>query len=68
MILAVVLAGVWLWKNRRGQGEVNRSTPAAQPQEMVRCSQCGVHLPAKDAITGPHGSYCCADHRHPSES
>jgi uncharacterized protein len=67
LILAVVLVGVWLWKSRSAQGAAKQSSQAARPQDMVRCRQCGVHLPASDAITGTQGSYCCAEHHHQSE-
>lgn len=63
LILVVVLAGVWLWRNR--QGSVDKKTPAtppAKPLEMVRCTQCGVHIPGVDAVQGKLGPYCSQDH------
>jgi uncharacterized protein len=30
---------------------------------MVACAQCGVHLPASDALPGRGGVFCGEDHR-----
>jgi uncharacterized protein len=67
ILLLVVLAVLWFWRNARGSG-----TPGAHkkpgkdalPQDMVRCPVCSVHLPRTDALPGPDGQlYCCAAHR-----
>lgn len=29
---------------------------------MVACRHCGLHLPASDALAGPDGPYCSAEH------
>jgi uncharacterized protein len=74
LVLALVLVAIWYWRNnRRGEGTHERqsspaseSSPAAtvQPQDMVQCPVCLVHLPRTDALPGPDGRlYCCADHR-----
>ena len=68
LVLAVVLAVVWLWRNsRRGDGSRNKTSSGgstAQPQDMVQCPVCSVHLPRTDALPGPDGRlYCCAEHR-----
>ncbi|APW45715.1 PP0621 family protein [Rhodoferax antarcticus] len=70
LLLAAVLVIVWLWRSRAGSVKPDRATRAAEPQleDMVRCQQCGLHLPAADAITGRQGSYCCAEHLQLSES
>ncbi|MBI2772819.1 MAG: hypothetical protein HYX47_24605 [Burkholderiales bacterium] len=68
LVLAVVLFGVWLWRNNRKaerDGEAPRTPPsAALPQDMVRCPVCAVHLPRADALPGPGGQlYCSPEHR-----
>ena len=67
LVLAIVLIAVWLWRNNR-RGEKLRppstKTPLPQPQDMVRCPVCSVHLPRTDALPGPDGRlYCCQEHR-----
>ncbi|HXD39633.1 MAG TPA: PP0621 family protein [Ramlibacter sp.] len=75
LVLAIVLAVFWYWRaNRRGDasregpaGAAPKSPPGAatrQPQDMVQCPVCLVHLPRTDALPGPGGRlYCCAEHR-----
>ena len=71
LILAVVLIAVWLWRNNRREEKQEKrqeqqaaATQLAQPQDMVRCPICSVHLPRTDALPGPDGTlYCCQEHR-----
>ena len=68
ILLLVVLAVLWLWRNaRRGGGDTGaapKSGPTPLPQDMVRCPVCSVHLPRSDALPGPDGQlYCCTAHR-----
>jgi uncharacterized protein len=69
LMLAVLLAAVWLWRHRGSQTAANPSvkTQTRVPQEMLRCHQCGTHFPGTEAVTGQHGSYCCAEHLRLSE-
>jgi uncharacterized protein len=64
LIFLVVLLIAWRWKTTRTALErktEQKKAPAAL--EMVRCKQCGVHLPAHDAVMGTQGTYCSAAHR-----
>ena len=67
ILLLVVLAVLWLWRNARGRdgnGAAPRPGQTPLPQDMVRCPVCSVHLPRSDALPGPLGQlYCCAAHR-----
>lgn len=43
-------------------------TPPAEPaklerEDMVACPQCGVHLPASEALPGRGGMFCSEAHR-----
>jgi uncharacterized protein len=70
LILVTVLVGIWLWRNRldsRASGSTHRTVEPKQ-QDMVRCRHCDMHIPGNEAITGKHGSYCCAEHLRLSES
>jgi uncharacterized protein len=72
LVLAVVLAVVWLLRANRRADPPERSAPRqgpAQQQEMVQCPICSVHLPRSDALPGPNGQlYCCAEHRLRAEA
>ena len=37
--------------------------PPAQPQAMLRCAECGMHLPANETLPGRGGVFCSAAHR-----
>ena len=67
LFLVVVLAGIWWWRSRHSPGEkdsteVPDASPLAQPLEMVRCSQCGMHIPGAEAVQGKRGPYCSQEH------
>jgi uncharacterized protein len=68
LLLALVAVAYLLWRNSRlrGQGPKQPQKPAAsgEPQDMVRCPVCSVHLPRADAVTGANGLlYCSQEHR-----
>lgn len=76
LVLTAVLFGLWLWRSRRltdkqrSQLRTRQATSkaaSASPIDMVCCTQCGVHIPKGDAITGKLGLYCCAQHQYSSE-
>lgn len=74
LVLAVVAVAIWIWRNNRRE-EIRAGTPPPQrpprvagPESMVRCAQCGLHLPAADAVPGRNGnSYCTPAHRQATE-
>ena len=37
--------------------------PAGDAENMVRCAQCGVHLPRSESITTGGSFYCSAEHQ-----
>ena len=73
IVILVVLAGVWLWRNNRRAELRDRRPPgpgaAGQTQvtEVVACAVCSVHLPRTDALPGGQGVYCSDAHRRQAE-
>jgi uncharacterized protein len=70
LIFLVVLLIAWRWRTSRS--DTARQTQRKQADaptalDMVRCAQCGVHVPAPDALPGRKGAYCSADHLRQSE-
>ncbi|TWO67830.1 hypothetical protein FN976_24665 [Caenimonas sedimenti] len=71
LVLFAVLAVAYLWwRNARLERKAAKPPPAqaaappGQPQDMVECPVCLVHLPRADALAGPDGShYCSQEHR-----
>lgn len=71
VVLAVIAVAIWIWRNNR-RDEIRaqeRARAVPGPQAMVRCAQCGVHLPAGEALTSRNGLpyYCTEAHRKAAE-
>ena len=70
LIFLICMVVLYQWRNARTDkvSEVKRKkAPASGPVTMVECAQCGLHLPAGDALTGKRGVYCSAAHRQALE-
>ena len=71
LVLLVIVVAVGIWRNKRRaelaerKAAAPRPAPALkQPQNMVACAHCGLHLPQADAVTdGENHYYCSAEHR-----
>ncbi len=71
LVLFAVLAVAYLWwRNTRLERKAAPPPAApppaapAEPQDMVQCPVCAVHLPRTDALPGPDGAlYCSQEHR-----
>ncbi len=64
LFLVAVFVLLWLLRgatSRRGRGGV--APPAREPQEMIACAHCGVHLPRDEALPGRGGVFCGDAHR-----
>ena len=65
VILLVILVVVWL--ARSGSRRVTRTDRSKPPlparEEIVACSQCGLHLPRSEALPGRGGLFCSDAHR-----
>ena len=60
-VIVVVLLGLRLLslaKAKQRSGNPGRGAASPPAEAMIRCSQCGVYLPKKDAIPGPAGPTC----------
>ncbi|HWH82309.1 MAG TPA: PP0621 family protein [Burkholderiaceae bacterium] len=55
----------WLLRGslRRLRGGPPPSPTAGEPLPMLRCAQCGLHLPRDEALPGRGGVFCGAEHR-----
>jgi len=69
-VLLVIIAGViWWLRSKRNSSDKNQdaSRQNPNPQTMVRCAHCDLHLPQTDAVEGSLGVYCSASHRSAKE-
>ncbi len=71
-LLVVVAVVVLLWLLRSSMQRLRRPPPAAkppadeagaEPRPMLRCAECGLHLPRDEALPGRGGVFCGAAHR-----
>lgn len=75
ILLVLLLIGVIVWTVRRPQRPPPGSAPDRKPSRddgrqlatMVRCAQCGLHLPRQEALPGRGGDYCSEAHRSEHE-
>lgn len=69
LLLMAVFVLFWLVRGslRRMRGPRPPGPPAPGPAEaplpMLRCAQCGLHLPRDEALPGKGGVFCGAPHR-----
>lgn len=66
LLLVVVLGVIWLVRSLRKPKLPQQpgATPEpGQPEDMVTCVQCGVHLPRSEALPGRGGVFCSESHR-----
>lgn len=47
----------------RQQEVAQRPPPPATPEDMVRCTVCGVHLPRSESFTSSGRFFCSDEHR-----
>ncbi|ADE12860.1 PP0621 family protein [Sideroxydans lithotrophicus] len=64
--LAIIIVVYLLLKSLRGRAAKNDLT--FPPEEMVRCAQCGVHLPKSESIMAGGDYYCSDEHRRKHSS
>lgn len=60
-LFAVIAVVYWLLKSYLKQPPQNSAPETSE--DMVRCSQCGVHLPKSEAILVGGEFYCSEAHR-----
>ncbi len=68
ILLFLVAVFVLLWLLRGGMSRRAPPRPpgprgTAEPQAMLACAQCGVHLPRDEALPGRGGVFCGEAHR-----
>lgn len=61
----IVLLVWWVLRNYRRRVDRKDQPPAVggKGEDMVRCAQCGVHLPRSESLTTRGAFYCSAEHR-----
>ena len=67
--IGVILIILWFLRSKgnRQTRETRRPT-AREPERMVSCAFCGVHLPESESIKDAGLFYCCAEHRRDAQA
>lgn len=66
ILLAAIIAVIYLvLKSYRGRSP---KQPPERTEDMVRCAQCGVHLPRSESILADGKYYCSDAHRRGHQS
>jgi uncharacterized protein len=75
LFVLLLLVGIVLWWKLRQRGAAKPPSEAAkpsaatgEPESMLRCAECGVHLPASQALPGKGGVFCSGAHRERFEA
>jgi uncharacterized protein len=65
LILFLIVAVAIYWWLRRPRTIVRQSeTPAAmEPEAMVSCTYCGLHVPLRESVIVDGRHYCGLEHR-----
>ncbi|MDD4911436.1 MAG: PP0621 family protein [Sideroxydans sp.] len=66
-ILAIIAVVYFLFKTYFKQSGTKEDTPVSS-EDMVRCAQCGVHMPKSESILAGGHFYCSDEHRVKHES
>jgi uncharacterized protein len=61
--LAIVALVFWLIRRYRRSLDGDRKAPRAEIEDMVRCAQCGMHLPRSESLESDGRFFCSAEHR-----
>lgn len=62
VVIAVVVYILLKSYRKKLSGE-EKPNEGKQVEDMVRCAQCGVHLPKHESIMAGGKYYCCDAHR-----
>jgi uncharacterized protein len=68
ILLGIVLGVIWWIKLNRATSQRQQDDNETQPQNMVRCAHCGLHLPENEAIHSRNAVYCSDAHRALAEN
>ena len=66
-VLALIIFLIGMKRGRPREPEARSKPPSPKaadaPKAMLRCAECGMHLPADESLPGKGGVFCSAGHR-----
>lgn len=63
LLIAGVIVVYWLVRSSLRRRREAEQSAKAIAEDMVRCAQCGVHLPRGESLAVRGKFFCCDDHR-----
>ena len=68
LVLVAVIVLLWLLRSTFNRRAKPPAGAKSRPLPMLSCAQCGVHLPANEALPGRGGVFCGDAHRSAFEA
>lgn len=67
--IAAYLAWRWWWRQSlRGEAPPGPAARGSgEAEAMIACRQCGLNVPASEAVRSGAHAYCCEEHRRDGE-
>lgn len=67
LLIAVFIIAYLVIQHSARRREIGEQSPRpkpgkSQPENMVRCGQCGIHLPRSESLTSGGDHYCSEEH------
>nr|MBF0681790.1 hypothetical protein [Pseudomonas sp.] len=66
--IILIAAAFWLWRRFVGKRPSGKADQDQSTLPMVRCAQCGVHLPRTQALQDHDRWYCSRTHLEQDKS
>lgn len=63
LLIIAIWLGVLIVRHFWRQRQAMTATRELPEQDMVRCAQCGLHLPKREALASSGEFYCSERHR-----
>jgi uncharacterized protein len=63
LVLGVVAFAIMKSYARRGQPGIKRPSSVKSNEDMVKCAQCGVHMPVSESTLSKGNYFCSNEHR-----
>lgn len=65
LLIFILVAIVWQLIKRwlANQSQTRQKTSSENLQQMVRCEECGLHIPKQEALVEKEKYFCCQEHR-----
>lgn len=61
-LIAAITLVYWLWRRFARSNKARKQAKPVEAQPMVRCVQCGVHLPREHALAREQQWFCSREH------